>query len=159
MYNTLHHSATHYLRSQELDNQGDSGTHGDLTTAWWRSVLLSLAGRVWKTTTSKKTIHYHHIGEDNWYHCRQMSNTVTEYYIARARHSMQSFSRYMSVHWDPELFGPDQKHQYNKGKCCHSLGWFWQFLWQFVSIDETLFVTSSTIKAVKTLRFSAFHES
>ena len=44
-----HHS--HLLpQSRGVNIQGDRGTYGAPTMTWWRSVLLSLAGRIWKTT-------------------------------------------------------------------------------------------------------------
>ena len=59
-----------------------------------------------------------------------------EYYIAKARHSMHTSTRFMSVHWVPKLLGPDQKQtQHNKGKCCH-FGRSQQFLLEICEIYE-----------------------
>ena len=61
-------------------------------------------------------------------------NTITGQYIARARHFMQSSTRYMSVHWVPKLLGPIRNRLNTPGPS--------SFLHQFVSIDETGSVAS-----------------
>ena len=53
------------------------------------------------TITSEETITI--LTADRW------ATQSLEYYIARARYSMQSSTRYMSFHWVPKLLGPDQK--------------------------------------------------
>ena len=121
--NTCHPAISHLLpQTQKLSTQGDPGTCGGPTRAWWRRVLSSLEGKVWRTTPIWGDQSPSHTGHYCHHHCSEMCNRAI--HCLWVGHSMQSSTRYISSLGPkaPSSWSEMNSTQQVKGKCCHFRG-------------------------------------